>query len=69
MNVKEQFIEIYNQFITREGADKLLEFLVSESNDFFIAPASTRYHSAHSGGLVEHSIKVRFYILVRALGC
>ena len=26
--------------------------------DFFIAPASTRFHGNHEGGLVEHSIKV-----------
>ena len=57
MTVKERFIEIYTQNITREGADKLLDFLLNGS-DFFTAPASTRYHGAHEGGLVEHSLNV-----------
>ena len=57
MTAKERFIEIYNEKITREGADKLLDFLLNGS-DFFTAPASTRYHGAHEGGLVEHSLNV-----------
>ena len=57
MTAKERFIEIYNQNITREGADKLLDFLLNGS-DFFTAPASTRYHGAREGGLVEHSLNV-----------
>ena len=57
MTAKERFLEIYNQNITREGADKLLDFLLNGS-DFFTAPASTRYHGAHEGGLVEHSLNV-----------
>ena len=55
---KERFVAIFRQKIRREGADKLLEFLLSESSDFFTAPASTRYHGAHEGGLVEHSLNV-----------
>ena len=57
MTAKERFIEIYTQNITREGSDKLLDFLLNGS-DFFTAPASTRYHGAHEGGLVEHSLNV-----------
>ena len=57
MTAKERFLEIYNEKITREGADKLLDFLLNGS-DFFTAPASTRYHGAHEGGLVEHSLNV-----------
>lgn len=56
MNNKEKFLDIYNTNIKREGADKLLEFL--QSSDFFIAPASTRFHGSYEGGLVEHSINV-----------
>ena len=41
MTAKERFIEIYNQNITREGADKLLDFLLNGS-DFFTAPAIYR---------------------------
>lgn len=42
--------------IKRPGADKLLAWL--ESTDFFTAPASTKYHLARPGGLVEHSLNV-----------
>jgi len=58
MNLKEEFISIYNIRINREGADKLLDYLLSKSSDFFIAPASTRFHGSYEGGLVEHSINV-----------
>lgn len=54
--MKEQFIDIYKANIQREGADALLEWL--EKTDFFKAPASTRFHLAREGGLVEHSIHV-----------
>ena len=56
MSIKEKFIEIYNQNIKREGADKLLNYLIE--SDFFEAPASARFHSSYEGGLAEHSIKV-----------
>lgn len=55
---KEEFIRIYKENITRPGADKLLEYLLSEKSDFFTAPASTRYHGAYEGGLLEHSLNV-----------
>ena len=56
MTAKERFIEIYNKNIKREGADKLLEYLLS--SDFFVAPASARFHSSYEGGLCEHSLNV-----------
>ena len=52
---KQEFLKIYGN-IKREGADKFLEWL--ESTDFFTCPASTKFHSAHEGGLVEHSVNV-----------
>lgn len=58
MTKKEEFIKIYTENITREGADKLLEYLLSAQSDFFIAPASTRFHGSYEGGLLEHSINV-----------
>lgn len=58
MSHKEEFLEIYNQNITREGADKLLEYLLSSKSDFFTAPASTRFHGSYEGGLLEHSLNV-----------
>ncbi|MCH5206716.1 MAG: HD domain-containing protein [Oscillospiraceae bacterium] len=57
MTDKEQFLQIYKENITREGADKLLEFLEKKS-DFFTAPASTRFHGAYEGGLLRHSLNV-----------
>lgn len=54
---KEQFLDIYKNNITRDGADKLLDFLENKS-DFFTAPASTRFHGAYEGGLLRHSLNV-----------
>ena len=56
MSAKERFIEIYKTYIKREGADKLLEYLLS--SDFFTAPASARFHCSFEGGLCEHSLNV-----------
>lgn len=58
MTDKERFLDIYRSTITREGADKLLEYLDSRACDFFTAPASARYHSAYEGGLLRHSLNV-----------
>lgn len=63
MSAKDEFIEIYKNNITRENSDKLLEFLLSKSTDFFTAPASMRNHCSYEGGLVQHSINV-YYSLV-----
>ena len=56
MGNKEEFLEIYNKYVKREGADKLLAWL--ESTDFFTAPASTKFHSNFEGGLCVHSVNV-----------
>lgn len=53
---KEHFIELFTQHIKRPGADDLLKWMLS--TDFFDAPASTRFHGCHEGGLCEHSIHV-----------
>lgn len=58
MSNKERFIEIYKQNIKREGADKLLEYLLSPACDFFVAPASSRFHCSYEGGLLDHSLNV-----------
>lgn len=42
--------------VNREGIDELLNFI--RKSDFYTAPASTRYHSCHEGGLLEHSLNV-----------
>ena len=56
MENKARFFQIFHEKIQREGADKLLDFL--EKSDFFTAPASTKYHGAHEGGLLEHSLTI-----------
>ena len=56
MTAKEEFIQIYKENIKRNGADKLLDFLLK--SDFFTAPSSTRFHGAYEGGLVQHSVNV-----------
>lgn len=55
---REKFLKLYRDNIHRPGADALLEYLCSPTCDFFVAPASTRYHGAYAGGLCEHSINV-----------
>lgn len=54
--MKDKFVEIYNENIKREGAERLLDWLLR--SDFFTAPASTKYHGSHEGGLCEHSVNV-----------
>ena len=61
MTNEERFKEIYQTQITRTGAPELLAWL--ESTDFFTAPASTRFHGAYPGGLVDHSLNVYFALI------
>lgn len=56
MSLKEEFINIYNENIKREGAQELLSWM--ETTDFFVAPASTKYHCACHEGLLMHSLNV-----------
>ena len=57
MTAREEFLEIYQTHIHREGAQELLDYLTDKS-DFFTAPASARYHGAYVGGLCQHSVNV-----------
>ena len=57
MSGKEEFIEIYQSLIQREGADALLDYLENKS-DFFTCPASAKFHGAYAGGLCDHSLNV-----------
>lgn len=65
--MKERFLQIWYEHVSREGSDALLNWLCK--SDFFDAPASTRFHGAHAGGLCEHSVNVfdRLVQLVNAL--
>lgn len=53
---KDEFYQIFNDNIKREGSDKFLSWL--SNTDFFTAPASTKFHCACEHGLVMHSINV-----------
>lgn len=57
MSTREEFIELYRQYIHREGGEELLDYLMNKC-DFFTAPASARFHGAYAGGLCEHSVNV-----------
>lgn len=57
--MNQNYIERFEAMLSecdRDGMDKLLEYL--RKSDFYTAPASTRFHSCHEGGLVEHSLNV-----------
>lgn len=56
MDKREEFLRIFDEKITREGAAELRAYLTE--SDFFQAPASMRYHCAYAGGLCEHSVNV-----------
>ena len=63
---KETFLSVYREHITRPGSAELLAYL--EKSDFFSAPASSRFHGDHDGGLCEHSVNVyqRLAMLISA---
>ena len=52
-----EFLDIWQQHVTRPGSEKLLDWLDNKT-DFFSAPASTRFHGACDGGLCMHSLNV-----------
>lgn len=58
--LKEEFITVFREKVTRPGAERMLNYLLSEESDFFTAPASTRFHGSYEGGLVEHSLNVYY---------
>lgn len=63
MNFKEEFIKIFKANVHRSGSQELLNWL--ETTDFFTAPASTKYHCACLGGLVQHSVNVYYTLTER----
>lgn len=69
--LKSDFISACTKFITspkrQAGLKRLLEWL--DTKDFYTAPASTRYHGAYPGGLVEHSLDVLEFALKFAPFC
>jgi len=60
---KEKFIELLRS-TGRNGVENVIRIL--ETEGFFTAPASTRFHLAYEGGLLEHSLGVcRIALMVR----
>ena len=57
---QQAFLMLSNNFINRQGIEKLNSWL--QNTDFFTAPASTRFHGAYPGGLVEHSLNVAMHL-------
>ena len=53
------FKDIFQNNIHRNYADTMLGWLERET-DFFTAPASTKHHGAHPGGLLVHSLNVYY---------
>jgi len=55
MSSKDRFVELLRS-TGRNGVEKVVAAL--EALGFFEAPASTRFHGDHPGGLAEHSLAV-----------
>ena len=55
---KKRFIDLFKKYVVPnyDNADKLLEWICN--TDFFISPASTRYHLCVEGGLCQHTLNV-----------
>lgn len=60
---KENFMMIYHD-IERPGAAELLKWL--QTTDLFTAPASTKYHGAYPGGLLDHILDVYYRMFPEA---
>lgn len=43
--------------IARDGKDELMDYIKNKT-DFYMAPASTQFHLACDGGLLQHSLNV-----------
>lgn len=58
------WIKFFDKELTgtkRPGIDKIIAWL--HTTDFYTAPASTRFHGAKKGGLLDHSISVYYNLL------
>lgn len=60
-SICEQFIEgccymMYEDDLAEKYADRAIKWLAG--TDFYVAPASTRYHDSEPSGLLKHTLKV-----------
>lgn len=60
------FEKIWMHYVKRENSEKILEML--HRTDFFIAPASVKYHCNHDGGLNEHTLNAFFAFVDQLFG-
>lgn len=57
LNDKNRFLNLLDSACKeRTGYDDFREWILN--SDFFVSPASTKYHDSEVGGLLHHSIKV-----------
>lgn len=56
ITTEQKFEGVYEQYIRRDGAKKLLENM--KKDGFFTQPASAKYHLNIQGGLAAHSLHV-----------
>ena len=54
--MSKSFVELFQKYIQRPGAEDLLEWI--RNSTFFTDPASTKYHGCYEGGLCQHSVNV-----------
>lgn len=62
---RKKYLDLVNS-ITRDFDKNRLIGWLDRGSDFFIAPASTKYHGAYEGGLCEHSLNV-YHVLVKLI--
>lgn len=69
MELKKEFEKIVMRDITRTGINDLMSWL--EKTDFYVAPASSRFHGSKVGGLLKHSLNVYSQLkrLCKYYGC
>lgn len=63
MDYQAEFEAIFQEKVSRKGSAEFLAWL--RNTDFFTAPASTRFHCACEGGLVQHSLNVYHTMMER----
>ena len=56
INKNQETVIFLLQTIQRPGIDGLIDYLLD--SDYFVAPASTKFHNVFEGGLCHHSLKV-----------
>ena len=58
MDYREEFLQIWHQYVSRPGSEKLLDWLDNKT-DFFSAPAATGSFGANHPTANEYTMKYR----------